>query len=303
METILNNELFNKKNILSRSIRLVEPYPITHRFKPDSEFVGMSLLKMMSTKFPFQPENEWSARINSGRVFVNEQKVEPEFILSISDDVSHYSPRVIEPSVPDEVEVLKELEEYLIVYKPAPMPMHPGGRFFKNTLAEILKDQGYEDLRIVHRLDAVTSGIVLFAKNKLFAKKAMHCFSEGRVYKTYFAHVEGIPQDKKKTIDTPIRRKQGFVFESDEGLENAREAVTHFEVAEERDHSSLIKCIPETGRTHQIRLHLAKWGYPIIDDLIYGTKGDQSSKTTQKRAISLISAGLKIDELGIDFQL
>ncbi|MEQ9308012.1 MAG: RNA pseudouridine synthase [Balneolaceae bacterium] len=295
--------IFNKKNQLSRNIRLVSPYPITHRFKPDSEFVGMSLVEMMSIKFPFQPQKEWGKRIFAGRVLVNEDTVMPEFILSPSDEISHHNPRVVEPSVPDEVEVLEETEEYLIVFKPAPMPMHPGGRYFKNTLTEILKDQGFEDLRIAHRLDAVTSGIVLLAKNKSFAKKAMHCFAEGRVSKVYFAMVDGIPKEKRMTINSPIKRKKGFVFESNEKLTNARDAITHFEVIEIQENSTLVKCIPETGRTHQIRLHLAKWGHPIVDDFIYGKNGDQSSKTTQKSAISLVSAGLEIEELGIKYQL
>ncbi len=295
--------IFNKKNTLSCNIRLVLPYPITHRFKPGIEFDGKSLEEMMTTKFPFQSKTEWRGRIKSGRVLVNDQKVEPEAMLNILDEISHHNPRAIEPSVPDEVEVLVEEEEYLIVYKPAPMPMHPGGRYFKNTLIEILKEKGFEDLRIVHRLDSVTSGVVLIAQNKEFAKKATQCFTEGKVSKTYYALVDGIPKEKTITINAPIKRKQGFVFESHESLQGARQAITHFEVVEVRENSALIKCRPETGRTHQIRLHLAKWGYPIIDDLIYGKEGDQTSKTAQKRAISLVSAGLEIEELGISFKL
>ncbi len=303
METILNNDLFNKKNTLSRNIRLVSPYSFTHRFKTDPSFVGKSLLEMVTVKLPFQTEEEWSRRIESGRVFVNENKVQPDFKLSASDEVFHHNSRVIEPSVPDEVEVLLEEEEYLIVFKPAPMPMHPGGRYFKNTLTEILKDQGYDNIRIVHRLDAVTSGIVLVAKTKEFAKRATQCFTEGKVIKTYFALVNGIPKEKTTIINSPIKRKHGFVFESDEALEGARHAITHFEVLEARESSALVKCIPETGRTHQIRLHLAKWGYPIIDDLIYGKGGDQSSKTTQNQSISLMSVGIEIGELGIRYSL
>ncbi|MFV1884807.1 MAG: RluA family pseudouridine synthase [Balneola sp.] len=303
MEKILNNVLFSKKNTHSRKIRLITPYPITHRFKPDTEFIGKSLLEMMCTKFPFRSEEEWKGRIESGRVFVNEENVEPDFKLSPTVEVFHYNPRVVEPAVPDEVEVLEEHENYLIVYKPAPMPMHPGGRYFKNTLMEILKEMGYEDLRITHRLDAVTSGIVLIARNKEFAKKVMHCFRDGNVQKTYLAMVDGIPKEKSITINVPIKRKHGFVFESDEKLEGAREAITHFEVMKEFESSALVKCIPETGRTHQIRLHLAKWGYPIIDDPIYGKDGDQSSKTMQKRAISLINIKLAIESLGVEYSL
>lgn len=257
---------------------------------------------MMCTKFPFRSDEEWETRIRIGRVYVNEEKVEPDFTLSQKDEVFHHNPRVVEPAVPDEAEVLEEHEDYLIAFKPAPMPMHPGGRYFKNTLMEILKEQGYDDLRITHRLDAVTTGIVLIARNKAFAKEAMLCFSNGKVTKTYYAVVDGIPKEQSITINAPIKRKHGFVFESDENLEGAREAVTHFKVVETYENKALVKCTPETGRTHQIRLHLAKWGYPIVDDPIYGKEGDQTSRTVQKRAISLVNSGLRIEELGINYE-
>jgi RluA family pseudouridine synthase len=295
--------MFNESQKLSRKISIVTPYPITHRFKVAKEFEGKSLLEMMATKFPFKPQEEWERRINLGRVYVNEEEVTPGFLLSLKDEIFHHNPRVVEPSVPDEVEVLEEREDYLFVFKPAPMPMHPGGRYNRNTLTELLHDRGFRGLRIVHRLDAVTSGLVLIAQNKEFAKQAMQQFTDGKVKKTYFAHVAGNPEEQTKTIDSPIRRKHGFVFESDSNLTGAREAVTHFEVVEQREGSAIVKCMPETGRTHQIRLHLSTWGYPIIDDPIYGPDGDRSSKTTQKRAISLLNAGLEIEELGISYSI
>lgn len=301
--TISNKEIFSTQLQTSHKVRLVPPYPITHRFVAGNEFAGKSLLEMMSEKFPFLDDQEWSRRINLGRVYINGEKVEPVRKLISGDQIFHHNPRVIEPSVPDEIEILCEEEEYLIVYKPAPMPMHPGGRYNKNSLTEILKEEGYTDIRITHRLDAVTSGVLLLARTKDLAKKATYCFTHGKVEKTYLAHVRGIPVEDSVTIDSPVKRKHGFVFESKKGLVGAREAVTHFEVLERRRDSAVIKCIPQTGRTHQIRLHLAHWGYPIIDDPIYGPEGDRSSKTMQSKAISLISSGLVIRELGISYQL
>lgn len=294
--------LFNKKNNLSRNIRLINPYPFTHRFKTDPLFIGKTLLQLMCEKFPFQTEVVWKHRIELGLVYINHQAVPPNYLLSGLEEIFHYNPRAVEPAVPDEVEILVDEKEYLIVYKPAPMPMHPGGRYYKNTLSEILKDMGYKELRISHRLDAVTSGIVILAKSKEFAQKVTQCFTDGKVVKTYYALIDGIPTEKKITINAPIKRKHGFVFECGEHLVGAKKAVTHFEVEEVLESSTLIKCTPETGRTHQIRLHLAKWGYPIIDDLIYGRNGDPSTKTVQKRAISLVSAGLKIEELEVNYE-
>ena len=301
--TILSNEIFSTQLQTSHKVRLVKPYPITHRFVANGDFAGNTLLAMMSEKFPFLNEDEWNRRIDLGRVYINGTKVEAGTMVKQGDEIFHHNPRVVEPSVPDEVEVLQEEEEYLIVYKPAPMPMHPGGRYNKNSLTEILKEEGHTDIRITHRLDAVTSGVLLLARTKDFAKKATWCFTHGKVEKTYLAHVHGLPEEDSVTIDSPIKRKHGFVFESSHGLTGAREAVTHFEVVERRENSAVVKCQPQTGRTHQIRLHLAHWGYPIIDDPIYGPDGDRSSRTMQKRGISLISFGLVIKELGIDYTL
>ena len=287
----------------SRKVRIVEPYPITYRFKVKSQFEGRTLLELMSSRFPFHGRRVWEEKIKDSRVGVNGKAAHAEYLLSRHDEVYHHNPKVVEPSVPDEVEVISQTDDYLIVFKPAPLPIHPGGRYNKNSLTTILKEKGYEDLRIVHRLDAVTSGLVLFARNKNFAQKAMVHFRESKVHKTYYALVAGIPQEKAITVDGPIRRKKGFVFESKPGLSKAKEATTYFELIEEGANSSIVKCHPRTGRTHQIRLHLKHWGHPIIDDPIYGIDEDQSGKTLPKSAISLLNAGLEIDSLGIKAQL
>jgi RluA family pseudouridine synthase len=288
---------------VSRPVRIVSPYPITYRFKVKSEFEGKSLLDLMLSRFPFHGVNIWKTKINKGHVGVNGEAAGANYILSRHDEVYHHNPHVIEPSVPDEVQVLEQADDYLIVYKPAPLSMHPGGRYNKNSLTAILEEQGFTNLRIVHRLDAVTSGLVLFARNKSFAQQAMICFSESKVQKTYYALVSGSPGENTVTIDTPVRRKAGFVFESELGLKHAKEAITHFEVFKRNQDSAIVKCTPKTGRTHQIRLHLEQWGHPIIDDPIYGINGDKSSKRAQKAGISLLNAGLEIAALDLKYNL
>ncbi len=254
----------------------------------------------MVTKFPFQSAEVWEERIKSGRVYLENRESEPQTLLKLDDEIRHHNPSVIEPSVPDEVRIIEETEEYLAVYKPAPMPMHPGGRYNRNSLTTILEEMGFCDLRITHRLDAVTSGLVLFAKNKAFSKKVMEAFTTGNVEKEYHAVVVGIPDEKSTSIQSIIRRKQGFVFESGPDLDSGQLGHTEFEVIESYKDSSLIKCNPITGRTHQIRLHLAEWGFPIIDDPIYGLNGDTSSKRTQNVGISLKSKSLKIPTLMVN---
>ncbi|MEX0723437.1 MAG: RluA family pseudouridine synthase [Gracilimonas sp.] len=289
--------------ISHRPARIIPSYSITYRFKVKSEFKGRTLLDLMHTRFPFHGVKVWEEKIQNGLVGVNGKEASSDHILNLQDEIFHHNPKVIEPSVPDEVQVLQETEDYIIVFKPAPLPMHPGGRYNKNSLIQILEEQGYQGLHIVHRLDAVTSGIVIFALNKTFAQKAMVAFSQSKVKKTYYAVVSGNPKENSVTIDTPIRRKNGFVFESELGLKHAKEAITHFEVIERRADSAIVKCMPQTGRTHQIRLHLEQWGFPIIDDPIYGIDGDKSSQRAQKVGISLLNAGLEIQELGVKYEI
>ncbi len=283
-------------------VRIVAPYPITHEFKATHEFVGKTLLEMMCTKFPFRTKSEWNKRIEEGRVFLENRDSKPDTILTNFDEIRHHNPAVIEPSVPDKVRIIEETDTYLAVFKPAPMPMHPGGRYFKNTLKSILEEEGFEGLKITHRLDAVTSGIVLFAKNKEFSTQVMQAFMNGEVDKEYHATVYGIPTEPQKIIQSKIRRKHGFVFESGGELDSGQLGITHFEVISSSPDTktSLIRCNPITGRTHQIRLHLAEWGYPIIDDPIYGPHGDRSSRKTQNVGISLISKHLYISSLDIN---
>ncbi len=296
---ILRKGKLNEKLDNRRKVRVITPYPITHRFGVANDFVGESLLSMMLARFPFRAEKDWETRIIDGKVGVNDTTANPNYTLKVGDKVFHHNPAVIEPSVPDEIRILVETEDYLAVFKPAPLPMHPGGRYNKNTLTWMLEDMGYKDLKIVHRLDAVTSGIVLFGKTKAFAQKAMLCFAQDKVQKTYYALVSGVPAQPGITIDLPIKRKTGFVFESKLGLEAGKESQTKFTVMDRGTSSALIKCEPITGRTHQIRLHLESWGHPIIDDPIYGIGGDKSSKKAQNIGISLISSGLEIKELGV----
>lgn len=303
MERTSKKEAWRTLQAPKRKVRIVAPYPIRHEFKVGHEFVGKSLLQMMATRFPFRSEPEWAQRIKEGKVGVNGAECEPRYHLKDTDLVFHFNPYVIEPSVPDEVQVLEVHSEYLVVFKPAPMPMHPGGRYNRNTLTEILKEWGYEDLKIVHRLDGVTSGIVLFARTKSFANKLMECFRDGKVRKTYYAHVHGVPVEDQKVIDHPIRRKVGFVFESNPDLKKAKPACTKFTVTERKEHSAIVRCEPLTGRTHQIRLHLEQWGHPIIDDPIYGPNGDKSSQKTQNKGISLLNAGIDIPELNLSYRL
>ncbi|MEX0906558.1 MAG: pseudouridine synthase [Balneolaceae bacterium] len=281
-------------------MRIVAPYELTRtlRLKPSDS--GQNLVDFLCMRFPFIPKETWEKRINNGWLRMNSKPLNSHFVINGRGLISHYSPYVAEPSVPDSVKVIEETRDWLAVYKPAPMPMHQGGRYYKNTLLYILSEMGYSGVKPVHRLDSVTSGLVLLAKNKQTALELTRLFAGNKVRKTYQAIVNGEFPEEPFEVDVPIRRKNGFVFECGHHLAGAKKAVTRFILEERGEGISRVKCFPLTGRTHQIRLHLCHAGFPVADDPIYGMDGDQSGRKLQNSAIMLQSSGIQIDEMGIN---
>jgi RluA family pseudouridine synthase len=280
-------------------VRIIEPYPFTYRFqvKPNEE--GIPLIEVLVQRFSYRSLQTWWERIEQGDVLLDNQAIEPEVRLRANQQISISHPRVIEPSVPDGVRIHVEHSDYLLVEKPAPMPVHSGGRYHKNTLLSILEQMGYSDLKTVHRLDAVTSGLILLARNTSFARAATRAFASSGVQKTYYALVMGSPLDDTFTVDRPIFRKKGFVFDSG-WVDGALEAQTLFEVVHRYEKASLVRCKPVTGRTHQIRLHLRDVGCPIAGDLVY--QSHQESRI-QNRPIALFNAGLRLPDVDLDLQI
>ena len=289
-------------NFKSSSIRIAAPYPLTRTLCVKKGDEGKELVHYLAERFPYVDSGDWEKRIDKQWIWLDTGATHPQRTVKANQLIYHHNPAVKEPTVPDDVRVIREEENWLMVYKPAPMPMHQGGRYFKNTLSYILQEQGYENLNVVHRLDSVTSGLVLLAKNKAAANQIQVAFSENRVKKWYYALVKGVA-DLSLTVDTPIRRKKGFVFECGMHLDGAKQAKTIFERVWAKDGFSLVKCLPVTGRTHQIRLHLKEAGLPIIDDPIYGPDGDTSGKQLQNRSISLQSSGIEIEEMAIQGEI
>ncbi|HLD70114.1 MAG TPA: RluA family pseudouridine synthase [Candidatus Omnitrophota bacterium] len=168
--------------------------------------------------------------------------------------------------------ILYEDDFFLVVDKPAPLPVHPVGRFKeKNLLSFLKRDLGprAEALRIVNRLDSETSGLVIVARDGDEAGKLGLLFEKRQVYKEYRAIVFGIPSPQKGNISISLgtdgRNSHNIRIPDPQG----QTASTDYEVLEIWKEYSLMKIIPHTGRTHQIRAHLAFWGHPVLGDKIY----------------------------------
>jgi UPF0176 protein len=195
----------------------------------------------------------------------------------------HRQPQSVEPAVNPAVEFLYEDEAIIVLHKPAPLPMHAGGRFARNTLDHFLRDV-FAPLkpRAAHRLDANTSGVVVVSKTQHVARQLQPQFERSEVEKLYLLRVTGTPTWTEQTCAASISTEPGPAGVREISADGAA-AQTDFVFRRAfADGTSLLTAAPQTGRTNQIRLHAAHLGHPIVGDPTYGGR----AFTTQTLAVT-----------------
>ena len=220
--------------------------------------------------------------IKEGQVLVNGKKVLSSYLVDENDhievDDNLNNEIKIEPeNIP--IDVVFEDDYLLIVNKKSGMVVHPAPGNYQKTLVNALLyrfhlSQGENIARpgIVHRIDKDTSGLMVVAKDDKTHELLTEMLKEKQIERIYIALVEGIIKHDRGTIDAPIgrdpiNRQKMMVTEK-----NSKNAITHFKVLKRYSKHTLIECKLETGRTHQIRVHLSYIGYPIVNDPVYGRK-------------------------------
>lgn len=191
--------------------------------------------------------------------------------LSIKIIENESSPKII--PVPLPLEIVYEDEDILVVNKPADMPIHPSMNNYGNTLANAVmwhfsRQNISYTFRCINRLDRDTTGLTILAKNMLSAGILSNRMKKRQIHKEYRAICAGIVPDKG-TICAPIARAAESTIERCVDFERGEQAVTHFELEKTDGQFSLVKLTLETGRTHQIRVHMKYIGHPLIGDFLY----------------------------------
>jgi 23S rRNA pseudouridine1911/1915/1917 synthase len=182
-------------------------------------------------------------------------------------------PAPVEPEVPRRFDILFEDASVLVIDKPAGLPMHTTAKFWRNTLVALLRElYPQEQMEIAHRIDRETSGVLLIARNRDIASFLTRAFARRAVEKTYLALVKGQPPDEGR-VDLPLRlldTKSRVMMGPARGAERGLTAVTQYRVVRRLPGHALCEARPLTGRQHQIRVHLASIGHPIVGDKLYG---------------------------------
>lgn len=240
---------------------------------------GLPLLDYLTGRFRYQDRAAWETLIVQGKVTVNEGKASPDRTLQKGDWVEY---RVVlkEPPVDRDIRILHEERTFLVAIKPGQLPSHADGNFIKNTfihiLTENLRATGWKgDVRLVHRLDRETSGLMVVAKDKKAHKALTEQFEAGTVGKEYLAVARGRIAEQTFEVAGSIGRdpeSQVSVRQKvvPEGTPFSKPSLTRFEKLQDLKDATLLRCIPKTGRTNQIRVHLDSTGHPIVGDKLYG---------------------------------
>ena len=178
------------------------------------------------------------------------------------------------PPVRLPLDIIYEDEDIIVINKPAGMPVHPSINNYTNTLANGLawyyQEQGKPFIfRCTNRLDRDTSGLTIIAKHILSSNILSRMTVRHEIRREYLAIVRGSVQPAEGTISAPLSRKPGSVIERTVDFDHGERAVTHYHVVEETNGHSLVSLLLETGRTHQIRIHMKYLGFPLIGDYLY----------------------------------
>ena len=220
--------------------------------------------------------------LKSGQVLVNGQGVKVSYIVEEDDRIELEVPEAVEPEIdaePMDLDILYEDQDLILINKPKGMVVHPAAGHYSHTLVNGLmyhcKDQlsginGVMRPGIVHRIDMDTTGVLIVCKNDMAHNSIAAQLKEHSITRRYQAIVHGVLKEDEGTVDAPIGRHQTERKKMCINYNNGRNAITHYQVLRRFEQYTYVECRLETGRTHQIRVHMASIHHPLLGDTVYG---------------------------------
>ncbi len=231
-----------------------------------------TLLQFLVRRFRYHDDRVWQDHISHERLWVNGQLGHAHQILKNGQKVTYLRPDYLEPDVDRRFEVVYEDDVLVAVNKSGNLPTSPSGKYFKNTLAQILaKEMNWDKVYTLHRLDRETSGLLLFAKNKEVAQLMAEKIRKRELEKEYIAIVHAQkPLEDSFFVSVPIgRSKNSDIRIKQAVIPDGKPSQTFFEKVAQTVNYAQLKVKPLTGRTHQIRVHCAYLNLPILGDKLY----------------------------------
>jgi len=256
-------------------LRKVKPYFYTFDTFAKGRWLGRSLRDIYSKEFRLYSIDCYEQAAKCGNFLVNLEKINSlDYIVKNNDLISSKVHRHEGPVTASKIDVLVDNDKYLVVNKPSGMPIHPCSRYRDNTLVYILaKENKLKNIYVCHRIDLLTSGLCIFARSSKVSRELSLQISQREVQKEYLCKVVGVfPQGETVVCEAPITQvshKLGYVCAWEVAGMQSKEAKTEFVQVSTDGETSVVRCFPKTGRTHQIRAHLQYLGYPIVNDPIY----------------------------------
>lgn len=260
--------------------------------KIDLEEVSQRIDKVVCTQFDLS-RSLVKELIDSGNVLVNNEIVKSSYKVKLDDEVSVVIPEVkpyeIEP-IDLNLDIIYEDSDLLIVNKPKEMVVHPAAGHYSGTLVNAIMFHCKDSLSgingvmrpgIVHRIDMNTTGSIVVCKNDYSHQYIADLLKEHTIARNYRAIVHGVIKEDSGVVEGPIGRDERDRKKMSINHRNGKEAITHFKVIERFENFTYIECQLETGRTHQIRVHMASLGHPLLGDITYTNRKSKFNLTGQ----------------------
>lgn len=252
----------------------------------DETYMDERLDKFLSAMLPDQSRSYLQKIIKDGNVLVNGEPKKSSYRLEDGDEVTADLPELKSPDIEPEnipLDILYEDDSILMVNKPKGMVVHPSAGHYTGTLVnavlwhcqgQLSGINGISRPGIVHRIDKDTTGVLVVCKNDAAHNAVAAQLKEHSITRKYRAIVHGVIKEDEGTVDAPIGRHPTERKKMASGVKNGKRAVTHYRVLERFQGYTYVECQLETGRTHQIRVHMASIHHPLLGDTVYGPAKD-----------------------------